>query len=166
MTEMQQILAGMNELNERVQNDETRVTKAEREAQATRQESARSQQAGAKGKDKGAAVPQQQEQGIGAFASKYQPQPFEVEDDKWREEARVFRSWSGRLVGGVLEEICEHVEVQRNDSATIIDLALKTLRFDSGLVRSMSTELYHILIMLARGRAQRLVLKAAELEQQ
>ena len=37
-------------------------------------------------------------------------------------------------------------------------------KFDSGLVRNISTELYHVLIMLTRGRAQRLVLKAAEPE--
>ena len=63
MTDMQ-ILAGMNELNERVQN-EARATEAERQAQATQQELARSQ-AGVKGKEKGAAVPLQQAQGIGA----------------------------------------------------------------------------------------------------
>ena len=55
-------------------------------------------------KEKGAAV-----QGIGAFASKYQPQPFEGEEDKWREWAGVFRSWSGYA--------------HRNDSATILNLA-------------------------------------------
>ena len=43
-----------------------------------------------KGKGKGAAVPLQQEQRIGAFASKYQSQPFEGENDMWREWARVF----------------------------------------------------------------------------
>ena len=86
---MQQILAGMNELNERAQNAEARVTEGERQAQATQQGLARSQ-AAVEGKDKGAAVPLQQEQGIGTFASKYQPQPFEGEDDKWREWARVF----------------------------------------------------------------------------
>ena len=92
---MRQIVAGMNELNERVPNAEARATEAERQAQATQQERTRSQ-AGVKGKWKGAAVPPQQEQEIGAFSSKYQPRPFEGEDDKWRECARVFRSWSGR----------------------------------------------------------------------
>ena len=91
MTDMQQILAGMNDLKERVQQAEARATGAERQAQATQQELARSQ-AGVKGKEKGATLPLQQEQGIGAFASKYQPQPFEGEGDKWREWARVFRS--------------------------------------------------------------------------
>ena len=32
-------------------------------------------------------MPLEQEQGIGAFASKYQPEPFEGEDGKWREWA-------------------------------------------------------------------------------
>ena len=129
-------------MNETVQKAEARATEAERQAHATQQELARSQ-AGAKGKEKGAAVPKQQEQGIGAFASVYQPHPFEGEDDKWRDWARVFRSWSGRFFG---------------------DLALTSLGFDAGLVRNISKELYHVLIMLTRGRAQRLVLKAAEPE--
>ena len=66
--------------------------------------------AGVKGKGTGAAVPLQPEQAIGAFASKYQLQPFEGEDDKCREWARVFRSWSGRFFGGALAEIYGHVE--------------------------------------------------------
>ena len=90
-----------------------------------------------KGKEKSAGVPLQQEQGIGAFASKCQPQPLEGEDDKWRDWTLVV-CW---------QKIYEYVE-----------------RFDSGLVRNISTELYHVLIMLTRGRAQRLVLKAAEPE--
>ena len=52
----------------------------------------------------------------------------------------------------------------RNDPATIPDLALTSLRFDAGLLRNISTEQYHVLIMLTRGRALRLVLKAAEPE--
>ena len=32
------------------------------------------------------------------------------------------------------------------------------------MLRNISTELHHVLIMLTRGRAQRLVLKAAERE--
>ena len=103
-------------------------------------------------------------QGIGAFASKYQPLPFEGQDDMWREWAPVFRSWSGRFFGGALAKIYEHVEGNRNDSATILDLALMSLRFDAGVLRNISIELYHALIMLTRRRAQRLVLKAAELE--
>ena len=81
-------MAGMNELNQRVQNAQARATAAERQAQATQQELARSQP-GVQGKGESAAVPQQQEQGIGAFASKCQPQPFEGADDNWREWARV-----------------------------------------------------------------------------
>ena len=154
MTDMHQILACMNELNERVENAKARAMEVGRLAQATQQEFARSQ-AGVKGKGKSAAVPLQPEQGIGAFASKYQPQPFEGEDDKWR----VFRSWSGRFFGGA-----GHAEAHRDDSATIIDLALTTWRFDAGLLRNIPTELCHVLIMLTRGRAQRLVLKAAEPE--
>ena len=99
MTDVQQILAGMNELNERVRNAEARATEAERQAQATLQELARSQ-AGVEGKEKGAAMPLQQQQGIGAFASKYQPRPFEGEDDKLREWVPVFRN----LFGGALAE--------------------------------------------------------------
>ena len=98
-------------------------------------------------------MPLQQEQGIGAFASKYQPQPFEGEDDKWREWARVLRSWAGRLFGGALAEIFEHVEGHRNDSATILYQALTSLRFDAGLLSNISKELCHLLILLTRGRA-------------
>ena len=41
MAEIHQILDGMNELSERVQNLEARATEAERQAQATQQEGAR-----------------------------------------------------------------------------------------------------------------------------
>ena len=109
MTDLQSIFAGMNEWNERGQNAEARATEAVREAQTTQQDFARSQ-AGVKGREKGAAVPLQQEQRMCAFVSKYQPQPFDGKDDKWREWSRVFRSWSGRFVGFVLPEIYEHVE--------------------------------------------------------
>ena len=127
MTDMLQIFAGMNELSEGAQNAEARATEAERQAQATQQECARRVSERKKGKS--AAVPPQQEQEIGAFASKYQPQPFEGEDDKWREWARVFRRWSGRFFGGALAEIYEDVEGHRDDSATILGLALTSLRF-------------------------------------
>ena len=43
MTYMQQIIAGMNELNEKVQNAEARATEAERQAQATQQGLTRAQ---------------------------------------------------------------------------------------------------------------------------
>ena len=68
------------------------------------------------------------------------------------------------IFGGALAEIYEHVDGHRNDSATILDLELTSLRFHAGLLRKFSTELYHVLIMLTRGRAQRLVLKATESE--
>ena len=74
------------------------------------------------------------------------------------------RSWFGRFFGGALAEFYKHVEGHRYDSATILDLALTSLRFDAGLLRNISTELYHVLIMLTRGRPQRLVLQAAEPE--
>ena len=64
----------------------------------------------------------------------------------------------------MLAEINEHVEGHRNDSATILDLALTSLRFDAGSLATFTTELYHVLITLTRGRAHRLELKAAELE--
>ena len=54
MTDMQQTLAGMNDLSERVQNAEARAAEAEQQAQATQHELTRSQ-AGVKGKEKGAA---------------------------------------------------------------------------------------------------------------
>ena len=152
-------------MNERVQNAEARATEAERQAQATQQELSRSQ-AGVKGKGKSATVPLQQEQGIGAFASKYQPQTCEGVDDKWSEWARVFSQFVWTIFWlSVGSHLRTRVEGHRNDSATIHDLALTSLRFDAGLLRNISTELYHVLIMLTRGRAQRLVLKAAEPEE-
>ena len=108
-------------------------------------------------------APTQHEQRIGAFALKCQLQPFDVEDDKWRDWARVFRSWPGRFFGGALAEVYEPVEAHWNESATINDLALTSLRLDNCLVRNIATELYHVLIMLTRG-AQRVVLKAPESE--
>ena len=65
---------------------------------------------------------------------------------------------------GALAEIYSLIESLRNDSAAIQELTLTSLRFDAGLIRNISTELYHVLIMLTRGRAQRLVLKAKEPE--
>ena len=126
---MQQILAGKNVLNERVQNAEVRATEGERQAQETQQKLVRSH-AGVNGKVKGAAVPLLQEQGIGAFASKYQVQPYEGEDEKWREWARV---WT--IFCGALEEIHENVEGHRNDSATI----LSSLRF----LRGVASQHFH-----------------------
>ena len=79
---MQQVIAGMTELSERIVATEVRAAEAERQAQATQQELMRSQ-ARAKGKRKKVTVSPQQDQGIGKFASKYQPSPREGEDDKW-----------------------------------------------------------------------------------
>ena len=64
-----------------------------------------------------------------------------------------------------LAETNKHVEDHGNDSATILDLTLSSLRFDAGLLRNISTERYHVLVMLTRRRAQRLVLKAPEAEE-
>ena len=61
-----------------------------------------------KGKGKGAEVPVQQEQGISAFESNC--------------------SSSERFFGGALAEIYEHVEGHRNEFATILDVALTSLR--------------------------------------
>ena len=41
----------------------------------------------------------------------------------------------------------------RSDSAALLDLALASLRFDAGLLRNISTVLYHVLIMMTRRRA-------------
>ena len=120
-----------------MRNVESRATEAVRQAQATQQELTRSQ-AGVKGKWKGAAVLPQQQKEIGAFASKYQPHPFEGEDDKLREWTRVSAVGLDDLFGGALAEIYEHFEGHRDDSATILDLA--SLRFEAGLVRNSSTE--------------------------
>ena len=59
------------------------------------------------------------------------------------------------IFGGAQAEIYEHVEGHRNDSATILDMALTSLRFDAGLLRNI----------LTRGRAQRLVIEAFEPEE-
>ena len=79
--------------------------------------------------------------------SKCQPQHIEGEDDKWREWARVFRSWSGGILGGDAQ-VYEHLEGHRSEPATINDKAHTTLRFGTGFLRNISTELYHVLIML------------------
>ena len=89
---------------------------------------------------------------------------FEGDDDMRRERARVFRSWSGLFV------VRWHKTTNTlKDTVTIQQPSLtwrsRHLRFDAGLIRNSSTELYHVLIMSTRGRAQRLVLKAAEPEE-
>ena len=82
-------------------------------------------------------MPLQQVQEIGAFASKYQPRQFEGGSGDWRGWARDFLGWSGP---------CFWWCAGRNRFATF------------------PTDPYHVLIMLTRGRAQWLVLKAAEPE--
>ena len=101
----------------------------------------------------------------GARDQRVRVEVFEGEDETWRERAQVLRSWSGRFFGGALAEVYEHVEVHRNESATINDLSLTVLRFDTGLVRIIASELYHVLIMLTGRRAQRLVFMASEPEE-
>ena len=139
-------------MNERVQNAEA---EAELQAQATQTELVR-QQAGAKGKENSAAVSLRQAQGVGAFASKYQPQPFKKASTRSGANGlEFFAVGLDDFFGGSLAEIYEYIKRHRNDSATLLDLALTSLRFDAGLLRNISTELYHVLIMVTRGGALR-----------
>ena len=174
MASMEQLQAHLAALNQRIldaetkaQQAEARAVQAEQQSQATQQGLAQVQQARQKGQGKGKGgepgVSHNQEWGIGAFASKYQPQPFEGEDDKWKDWARVFRSWSGRFYEGKLAEVYDHIDAHRNDAALISDLEI-SMAYDTDVVRIMATELYHVLIMLTRGKAQKLVLKAGERE--
>ena len=153
MTDMQQILAGMNELNERAQNTEARATEAERQAQGTQQELTRSQ-AGAKRKGRCAEVP------LTTRAKDWRVS-IEVPASAVRRRGRQVEVWTFFLVVH-WQKSTNTMKKHRNDSATILDLALTSLKFDAGLLRIIFTELYHVLIMLTRGQAQRLVLKAAE----
>ena len=102
------------------------------------------------------------ESGIGSFASKYQPPSFEGEDEKWKEWARVFRSWSGRFYDGELGVVYDHIESKRNEPVGIGDLPLSLVSGREEKLRAMAFEIFHVLVMLTRGRAQKLVLKAAE----
>ena len=102
------------------------------------------------------------ESGIGSFASKYQPPSFEGEE-KWKEWARVFRSWSGRFYDGELGVVYNHIESKRNEPAGIGDLPLSLVSGRKEKLRAMASELYHVLVK-SRGRAQKLVLKAGEPE--
>ena len=56
----------------------------------------------------------------------------------------------------------EHVESNRNEPAGISDLPLSLVSGMEEKLRAMASELYHVLVMLTRGRAQKLVLKAGE----
>ena len=47
------------------------------------------------------------------IASKYQPQPFDGEDDRWREWVRVFRSWSGGALAEIYEQLESHEKKKR-----------------------------------------------------
>ena len=135
---MKQVLQGMVELNDRVVQAEERAAEAERQGQAVQQDLARLQQTTSKGSVKGPA-PTQQEQGIGAFASKDQPQQFDGEYDGGREFVGVLRRWSGRFFGGPLGDIYECLESHRNDPGTVNDLELALLNYDGGLVRNIAT---------------------------
>ena len=52
----------------------------------------------------------------------------------------------GTIFGGALAEVYEDVEGHRSEPVTINDLALTTLRFETGLARNISAELYHVLV--------------------
>ena len=58
------------------------------------------------------------------------------------------------IFGGALAEIYDHIEVHRNDSATFQDMTLTSWRFGAGLIRNISTELYHVLITLTSTKRQ------------
>ena len=88
---------------------------------------------------------------------------------RWRRRkmervARVFRSWSGRFYDGELGVVYEHVESKRDQPAGISDLDLSLVSGREDKLRAMAPELYHVLVMLTRGRAQKLVSKAGEPE--
>ena len=99
----------------------------------------------------------------------------ELKNASWSER-KGKRCSSATPTGTGDEGVCVEVSVVRwqkcantfrghcNDSATILDLTLTSWRFVVGLHRNISTEPYYVLIMLTRGRAQQLVLKAAEPE--
>ena len=70
----------------------------------------------------------------------------------------------GILSVETLAEVHQHLEAHRDERATVGDLVRALRRFEPGLARSIATELHHVLIMLTKGRSQRLVLKAAESE--
>ena len=160
----EQMMARMQELVNRVQQAEARAGQAEQQAQQTQQVLAQmQQQQQQKGQMKGGNG-RGYESGIGSFASKYQPPSFEGQDEKWKEWARVFRSWSGRFYDGELGVVYEHIESKRNESAGISDLRLSLVSGREEKLRAMASEFYHVLVMLTRGRAQKLVLKAGEPE--
>ena len=103
-------------------------------------------------------TPALQERGIGAFASKYQPQPFDGEDDRWS-GSRVFRSCSGRLFGGAgVPRVAQtRPNIHQRPGTRVAEVLCR-------LSSQGAIELDHVVIMFTRGRVQRLVLKAAEPE--
>ena len=153
MTKMQKILAGMNELNERVQN-----------AKAERRKLSGIAAIWIEGKGEECSSATTTGTGDRRIFVKV---PASAARRRERQVERMGSSFSQLIwtvFGGALADICEHVEGHCNDSATILDPALTSLRFDAGLARNFSTELYVVLIMLTRGRAQLLVLEEAEPE--
>ena len=58
----------------------------------------------------------------------------------------------------------EHIESKRNEPSGISDLPLSLVSGREEKLRAMASELYHVLVMLTRGRAQKLVLKAGDPE--
>ena len=150
----------MQELVSRVQQAEARAGQAEQQAQRTQQVLAQmQQQQQQRGQTKGGNG-RGFESGIGSFASKYQPPSFEGEDDKWKEWARVFRSLSGRFYDGELSTLNPDATNQPES----VTLPLSLVSGMEEKLRAMASELYHVLVMLTRGRAQKLVLKAGEPE--
>ena len=156
MTDMEQI-PGMNELNERLQNAEARATEAERQAQATQQELARSQ-AGVKGKN--VRHCHYNKKGSARLRRSTSHSRSKASTTSGENGLAFFAVGLDDFFGDALAAIYEHVE----DTATIQQPSWTWRWFDSGLLRNTSTELYHVLVILTRGRAQRLVLKAAEPE--
>ena len=139
----EQVMARMQELVNRVQQAEARAGQAEQQAQQTQQvltQMQQQQQQQQKGQMKGGNG-RGYESGIGSFVSKYQPPSFEGEDEKWKEWARVFRSWSGRFYDGELGVVYDHIESKRNDSAGISDLPLSLVSGREEKLRAMASEL-------------------------
>ena len=101
--------------------------------------------------------------GIASFANRYTPEAFMGEEVAWAEWSRVFRSWIGRFFQGRMHINLEIVEVLRDDSMKLADLNLEAASSDIlAALEQQGRELYHVLIMFVRGKAQRLVLNAGE----
>ena len=72
---------------------------------------------------------------------------------------------AGTICWCALAEVYEHVEARWNEPVNIRGLVLTALRYATGFIRNIATELHHALIMLTRTRAPRLVVQASELEE-